>query len=74
MLLLNSCRSGKVRGTTCDEIGTEVIGGLPSAEFQVWAIVAKRMKAGREHVAPLNTAGFTVIATARVRQHNTLLL
>lgn len=43
-LILTAARSGEVRGATWDEI---------DLERKVWTVPAERMKAGKEHVAPL---------------------
>ncbi len=50
--ILTAARSGEVRGMTWDELD------IPNA---VWRINADRMKAGKTHTVPLNTAALAIL-------------
>ncbi|MDC1198887.1 integrase arm-type DNA-binding domain-containing protein [bacterium] len=55
-LIATATRSGEARGARWDEI---------DLESRVWTIPAERMKAGREHVVPLNELAMHVLELAR---------
>lgn len=52
--ILTAARSGEVRGATWNEIDLNA---------RVWTISAARMKAAREHRAPLSTAAVAILGT-----------
>ena len=55
-LILTAARSGEIRGATWGEVD------LTNA---LWTIPAERMKAGKEHVAPLSLAALSVFSRAQ---------
>ena len=55
-LVLTAARAGEVRGATWDEI---------DLEFATWTVPSARMKARREHRAPLSPQALYVLAKAR---------
>ncbi len=60
LLILTAARSGEVRGTTWEEIDSDV-----------WIVSAERMKAGREHHVPLSAPALRLLeAHGKARLRN----
>lgn len=62
--ILTAARSGEVRGATWDEI---------DLERRVWAVPAKRMKAGREHRVPLSDPAVELLKELRQIEGNRIV-
>ncbi|MER8810460.1 tyrosine-type recombinase/integrase [Mesorhizobium australicum] len=63
-LALTAARSGEVRGATFPEIDTKA---------KTWTVPAERMKAGKEHVVPLNDRALALVEIMRQRATSSLI-
>lgn len=62
--ILTACRSGEVRGATWGEI---------DIDQRVWTIPGYRMKAGREHRAPLSDTAVALLEKMKLEQRGELV-
>ena len=62
--ILTAARSGEVRGATWGEI---------DCEAAVWTVPGARMKAGKEHRAPLSDAALALLAALPQGKHDELV-